>query len=656
MSLLEPGSVFEGYRVEEPVGRGGMGVVYRARQVDLDRVVALKVIRPELLDDPLIRERFLREARTAAAIEHPNVIPLHAAGVHDDIAYIVMRYVVGDDLHHHVRRHGPLAAHRAARVAAQLGEALDAIHIAGFVHRDVKPANIMLAPADHVYLTDFGLAKQAITRGDATRTGQWVGTLDYAAPEQIRGARVDARADVYSLGAVLYYILTGQVPFDRDSDEARMYAHLADPPPVPSRLQVGVPLEFDAVVARAMAKTPDARFPSAGDLGRAALAAIGGEAVTQPERVVATGQAAPDGGADESADRPDASTLTSPGTALTVRAQPKRSRRRRMLPAAVLGAVAVAVAVASFALRGDGDGAEPPATPSDQAAVAGVARTVEDVGDRPNALAAAGGDVWVASIRNQRLTRVDGQTARTLPGGPVVGSGVVDAASAGDVIWLANTRERQLLRLDARTGTVNKRIQLRSTPMAVAVDDRDLWVLARTPEAGGPDSIIRYDADGNRRRARHLVPQGVRSIAIGDGAVWYTERRGRHVARLDRETGRRTLNVRMRESPYDVTYGMGFAWSTLREANTVERIDPKTGARVSIPAGISPRQVLVADGHLYVASYGDHTLVRIDPSTNRAEDDPVSVGLNPFALAADDDGRIWVTGVGDGTLSRVTWR
>jgi tRNA A-37 threonylcarbamoyl transferase component Bud32/streptogramin lyase len=649
MSLLAPGSVFEGYRVEESVGRGGMGVVYRARQVDLDRVVALKVIRPELLDDPLIRERFLREARTAAAIEHPNVIPLHAAGVHDDIAYIVMRYVVGDDLHHHVRRHGPLSAHRAARVAAQLGEALDAIHIAGFVHRDVKPANIMLARGDHVYLTDFGLAKQAITRGDATRTGHWVGTLDYAAPEQIRGARVDARADVYSLGAVLYYTLTGQVPFDRESDEARMYAHLADPPPVPSRLQAGVPVEFDAVVARAMAKTPDARFPSAGDLGRAALAATGGEAVTQPERVVATGQAAPHGGADE----PD-STVTSPGTALTVRARPARARRWRMLPAAVLGSVAVA-ASASFALRGDDDRPEPPVTPDDQAAVTGVARTVEDVGERPNAVAAAGGDVWVGSIRSSRLTRVDGETARPLPGGPLVGAGVVDAASAGDAIWVANARERLLLRLDAKTGRVTKRITLQSGPMAVAVDDRDLWVLQRTPEPGGPDSIVRYDADGDRRRARHIVPQGVRSIAIGDGAVWYTERRGRHVARLDRETGKRTLNERMQESPYDVAYGLGYAWATLREASTVERIDPRTGGRVSIPAGSSPRQLLVVDGHIYVASYGDHTLVRIDPETKRAEDDPVSVGLNPFALAADDDNRIWVTGVGDGTLSRVTW-
>jgi tRNA A-37 threonylcarbamoyl transferase component Bud32/streptogramin lyase len=642
MSLLELGSVFEGYRVEEPVGRGGMGVVYRARQVDLDRVVALKVIRPELLDDPLIRERFLREARTAAAIDHPNVIPLHAAGVHDGIAYIVMRYVVGDDLHHHVRRHGPLAPHRAARVVAQLGEALDAIHIAGFVHRDVKPANIMLARGDHVYVTDFGLAKQAITRGDATRTGQWVGTLDYAAPEQIRGARVDARADVYSLGAVLYYSLTGQVPFDRDSDEARMYAHLADPPPVPSRL--GVPTAFDAVVARAMAKTPDDRFPSAGDLGRAALAATAGEAVTEPERVVATGQAAPH----------DDSTVTRSATALTV-AQPAPSGRRRALPAAVVGTLG-AGAIGAFLLLGDGDrGAPATATPSATAVATPVVKTVDGIGNRPNAIVAAGGDAWVGSIRNRRLIRFDGETVRREPGGPQVGQGVIYADSAGDTIWVAIARERRLLRLDAKTGKVTRRVSLRASPMAVAADGRDLWVIERTTEAGGPDAIVRYDADGERRRARFLVAQGARAIAIGDGGVWYTERRGRHVGRLDRETGKRTVNERMQESPYDIAYALGFAWTTLREANIVERIDPETGARVTIPAGVSPRQLLFVGGHLYVASYGDHTLVRIDPKRSRIEDEPVSVGLNPFALAADDQGRIWVTGVGDETVSRVTW-
>ena len=192
--------------------------------------------------------------------------------------------------------------------------------------------------------------------------------------------------------------------------------------------------------------------------------------------------------------------------------------------------------------------------------------------------------------------------------------------------------------------------------MAVAVDDRDLWVLARTPEAGGPDSIIRYDADGNRRRARHLVPQGVRSIAIGDGAVWYTERRGRTSRAWTARRARRTLNVRMRESPYDVTYGMGFAWSTLREANTVERIDPKTARAISITGGHQPA---AGARRRRAPSTSLPTATTRSSASTRASGQrmtPVSVGLNPFALAADDDGRIWVTGVGDGTLSRVTWR
>jgi serine/threonine protein kinase len=157
-------------------------------------------------------------------------------------------------------------------VTAQTAAALDAIHTAGYVHRDVKPGNLLLAAGDHVYLTDFGLAKQVLTHSGATRSGHWVGTPDYVAPEQIRGDRIDARADIYALGGVLHFMLTAHIPFDRDSDEAKLWAHLSEPPPLPSRLREGLPVEFDAVVARAMAKDPGERQPSAGDLGRAAQA------------------------------------------------------------------------------------------------------------------------------------------------------------------------------------------------------------------------------------------------------------------------------------------------------------------------------------------------------------------------------------------------
>ena len=270
---LEPGSVFAGHRIEAVAGRGGMGVVYRATQLALDRTVALKVIAAGLLEDQTVRARFVRESKVAASIDHPNVIPIYYAGEEDGIAYIAMRYVPGDDIRSLVRREGPLEPVRAAHITAQIGSALDAAHSAGLVHRDIKPANVLITAEDHVYLTDFGLTKHALSIAGSTKPGHWVGTLDYVAPEQIRGERVDARADTYALGCLLYFTLTGKVPYQREGDEAKLWAHLSDPPPKPSETGLHVPVAFDDVVARALAKNPDDRYPSAGDLGRAAIAA-----------------------------------------------------------------------------------------------------------------------------------------------------------------------------------------------------------------------------------------------------------------------------------------------------------------------------------------------------------------------------------------------
>jgi serine/threonine protein kinase len=236
MGELEPGSVFAGHRIEAVAGRGGMGVVYRATQLALDRTVALKVIAPGLLDDQTVRARFVRESKVAASIDHPNVIPIYYAGDEGGIAYIAMRYVAGDDVRSLVRREGRLAPERAARVIAQIGAALDEAHSAGLVHRDIKPANVLLTADDHVYLTDFGLTKHALSIAGTTKPGHWVGTLDYVAPEQIRGERIDARADVYALGCLLFYTLTGEVPFKRDGDEARQAAQLSDPTQKPRAL------------------------------------------------------------------------------------------------------------------------------------------------------------------------------------------------------------------------------------------------------------------------------------------------------------------------------------------------------------------------------------------------------------------------------------
>jgi Protein kinase domain len=290
---LAEGTEFAGCRIESVVGRGGMGVVYRATQLGLGRPVALKLLAADRAFDPEFRRRFQREWHMAAAIDHPNIIPVYAAGEEDGTLYLVLRFVDGTDLHGELRRSGPLPPERAASVVAQVGAALDAAHAAGLVHRDVKPGNVLL-DGDHVYLSDFGLTRPAAATTQLTEVGRWMGTVDYASPEQLESRPTDARSDVYALGCVLYAALTGGPPFPRDTVPATLLAHLHDPPPRPSA--AGAPPEFDRVVGRALAKDPADRYPSAGDLARAAQAAARGEPVTESERSVARGAAAPAGG------------------------------------------------------------------------------------------------------------------------------------------------------------------------------------------------------------------------------------------------------------------------------------------------------------------------------------------------------------------------
>src|SRR6185436_4273975 len=262
-------------------------------QLDLDRAVALKLIAADLAEDSSFRDRFVRESRLAASIDHPNVIPIYYTGEFEVELYIAMRYVDGSDLRTLVRAAGRLDPGRAVAIVAQVGNALDAAHGRGIVHRDVKPANVLLGAGDHAYLTDFGLTKRISSQSGNTRAGGWVGTLGFVAPEQIRGERVDARADIYALGCVLFHALAGGAPYQRDSDEATLWAHLHDDPPALRASAPDAPPALQAVIDRALAKAPDDRYRSAGDLGRAALAAVGREDARRGERVVARGEAAP---------------------------------------------------------------------------------------------------------------------------------------------------------------------------------------------------------------------------------------------------------------------------------------------------------------------------------------------------------------------------
>jgi serine/threonine protein kinase len=271
-AVLEPGAQLVGYRIERHVARGGMGEVYEATQLSLDRRVALKVISDRLGTDERFRERFRREARLAAAINHPNLLPVYEAGeLPNGRLFLAMRFVDGPDLSTLLKERGPLGAREAVAILSQVGDALDAAHKRGLIHRDVKPANVLLEPLDrgwHAFLTDFGLAKPNDQSSDHTVSGEILGTIDYMAPEQINGVPLDGRSDVYSFGCMVYRCLTGELPYRRDSVTAVMIAHANAPIPIPSERVAGLPSPLDLVVRRAMEKDPTRRAASAGALMR----------------------------------------------------------------------------------------------------------------------------------------------------------------------------------------------------------------------------------------------------------------------------------------------------------------------------------------------------------------------------------------------------
>jgi CheY-like chemotaxis protein len=271
---LRVGTRIAAYVIQALAGRGGMGVVYRAEHVHLGRPVALKLLLSELADDLGFRERFLRESRVAAAISHPNVIPVYDAGEFEGLLYIAMRYVDGTDLGAVLRQEGALAPERALFLLGQVAEALDAAHATGIVHRDVKPGNVLIE-ADHCYLTDFGLTRRTSSDAGLTAKGQFVGTVDYMAPEQIKSGTVDARTDVYALGCLLYHALAGTFPFERDSEVSVVYAHLEDRPPSIAGKSPGLTSDLDAVIETALAKKKEERYETCSDLIAATRAALG---------------------------------------------------------------------------------------------------------------------------------------------------------------------------------------------------------------------------------------------------------------------------------------------------------------------------------------------------------------------------------------------
>jgi DNA-binding beta-propeller fold protein YncE len=591
----------------------------------------------------------VRESRAAASIDHPNVIPIYYTGESDDGAlYIAMRYVEGSDLRTLVRAEHRLDPARAAQIVSQVASALDAAHARGIVHRDVKPANVLLGANDHAYLTDFGLTKRVTSHTGSTRDGGWVGTLGYVAPEQIRGERLDARADVYALGCVLYHSLAGAPPYQRESDEATLWAHLNDDPPSLHDRAPDVPGSFDAVLARAMAKDPDDRFPSAGDLGRAALAAAGRPVAPAPERLVAIGEAAP-------GDRQE--TVVSPDQAPTVLAAGTPAQRR-LWPWALAAVPILGLALIAALALGGGDGGDGSATTTTKST--GTATTTPGqtvaiksvvVGGRPNNIVLANGKAWVVRSGNDRLAVIDAKTVRREPYSPRVGNPSGEAAGFGK-LWVINQSAPSLVPI----GLKSHRQEGKAVPLpahgkavAVAAASRSMWVGVR----GNPGLLLRVDPKNRAQPAKTIeLPDGLQNIAVGGGAVWIIARRANTVTRLDISSGTQRP-IFVGEKPFGIAYGRGAVWVTNNGEDTVTRIDSGSLNTSTIETDRGPKGIAVGAGAVWVANSIASTVTRIDPKINRPSGEPVSVATNPYGVDtfAND---VWVSSPSDHKIQRLT--
>ena len=632
------GSEIAGHRLEAVAGRGGMGVVYKATQLKLNRTVGLKLIAADLAADPSFRERFEHESEIAAQIEHPHVIPLYEAGEHDGQLYITMRYVEGTDLRAMIEREGALPPAKAADILAQVCGALDAAHARGLVHRDIKPANVLIAGTSeepYAYLTDFGLTKQAATSSGMTKTGMFVGTLDYIAPEQLQGAPVDARADVYALGCLLYQMLTGQVPYPRDTEPAKMWAHMQEPPPPMSETAPHVPDAFDEVVGRAMAKTPDERYPSAGDLARATKAAAVDRTIGDTaERSVATGQAAP-------------ATAEGGPAATAYGEQPAGTYAGASAPAwgqsTQQGTAAGATAGGYGAPPGSYPGTAPGYGPGGQPAAKSKLPLIALIGG--TALAAI-----IAFVVVMALAGGDGgdsgNPAGEVVGEPIpIGKGPRDLTFGAGAVWTANLDDNSVTRIDSGTGKPQKIPVPDSFPFEVDFDNNAVFVTS-------PSRIDKIDPATNRVVGTVTDTGGdVASVAAGDGFLWIAHDKDDTVTKVSQQTLQIEGDpIPVGDKPISIAVGEGGVWVSNGADKSITKIESSTGQVFGepIPLEFAPGGIGVVEGIVYVGTGAG--IAEIDP-TSFTVGEPVPLrGASFYDVGL---GAIWATFPTKGELQRI---
>ncbi len=620
------GAVFAGYRIEAEIGRGGMGVVYRARHLALDRECALKLISPALSNDPRFRERFQRESRLAASLEHPNVVQVDHAGDADGILYLAMRLVDGSDLRRMVEAGGPLDLGRAARVLGGVAAGLDAAHARGLIHRDVKPANVLIEATsgdERVFLTDFGVSRTTGKGGTVTSSGELLGSPDYMAPEQIAGDPVDHRADIYALGCLLHFALTAQSPFPRDNDMATLFAHGNAPRPRPSELLPALPAALDRVVAQAMAVSPERRYQNAGQLA------------ADLERVAR--------GAEPLAAELPAAPQSFPDRAVT-RPLGRPPRRRRWAIAAAGVALVAATAVAALVLIGRGNGGSE--------AVRGnpLPRAVDtvDVGRGPSRLAVAPLRLWVASSGASALYAIDllndEQARPPLP----TGGSPISVAVGYHSVWALNEGSNALLRVDPLHPPIE--IRVGAKPSDVAIDHRGVWVANR-----GDDTVSRIDPATNAVDATVQVGAGPTAIVAGAGAVWVANRGDGSVSKIDPESATVVGEpIPVAKGSNQLAVGLGYVWSSDPSSGTVTRISPGSLHAVGDPIDVGDRPTALATGvgYVWVANGGDSTVSRIDPRAGEVTGPPIAVGRDPVDVTVGK-GAVWTANFDDSTVTRI---
>jgi DNA-binding beta-propeller fold protein YncE len=597
MGDLAIGSTVAGYRLDALIARGGMGVVYRATHLGLERPVALKVIAGELADREGFRERFLRESRLAARLDHPSVVPIFDSRELDGELIVAMRLVEGGDLRKLIDRRGPLPPAEALALLAQVADALDAAHAAGIVHRDVKPHNI-LVEGDRAFLSDFGLAK-ALDESGVLSGASVVGTVQYMSPEQWRGGTVGLAADVYSLGCVLYEALTGIVPYAREDADTE--------PQMPEGL--------DDVIERAVSKDPVDRYPSAGAMIAAAAEWQG--SAPRPTRVLSAG--------DGERTRP----LRGPGFDFGS----LKGKRLQWVGAGV--AVLVGLITLAVVLFGGDDVSVSAPIP---------------VGRAPLRIAASGEEVWATSERDGTLTRLNSATGERV-GEPIqLGAGISGVAIGRGFVWVSDPRDGEVLKVSPSDGTVLSRIDVGGHPGPIVFGGGRVWV-ADQDGAG----ITAIDAGANRVERRGIVPRSAPlRLAVGAGGLWVSSASTGTVRRIDLSSVRADPPIAVGRGPAGVTVAHGYVWVANSRGGTVSRVDPSIHALLGDPTEVGgrPGGIDSGTGLVWVANSLDGTVLRLDIDSGEQVGSPIGVGEDPGAVAVGTEA-VWVANNGDGTVTRI---